>query len=348
MSRAAKLILFLANLAPSSACTWLTVRQTAEATYVVHVPVESFDSATFEAGFLAEINQHVAAPISAARVVLSELKTIVWDEHNLPSNYDTTYGASTRVTVEVSVTGDDVEAGLFSAALHNFTEPGLSLAINATVLDLGTIAARVYLSAGGDTSCDSNLWLTADGTSFTHTVALHLTLDTTVEEFTAVNLLVNLAPLLYADTDRVRIESVSRSGDQTDVVVEVAAISDASAIQLSTIWRSYADDLSTLSLVLGETVAAAAVPVVRTLLLDGFASPSPSPPPPLPRLPPQVAAPPPTMTFGACVWGVVREYVELVVVMHEPIDTFESQLAQACTHTTGPCTPPLTSVPDEQ
>ena len=326
------LLLLATSLATASACTWLTVRQTTEASYVVHVPVESFEQAAFEAGLLAEINDRLSSPITLAHVVLSEVKTIVWDEHNLPSNYDHSYGTSTRVTVELTVTGGDAEAGLFSAALHDFTEVGLGLAINATVLDLGSIAARAYFSAGGDTTCENRLWQLDDGTSFTSTVALHLTLDTSVDDFTTAaqaSFVSSLAPLVYADAERVRIESVGRSGvGQTDVVVEVASVSVASAIQLSTIWIGETATLPLLSLTLGETVVAAAVPMVRTLLLDGFASPSPSPPPPLPRLPPQAAAPPPTMTFGACVWEVVREYVEVEVVVHEPIEAFELQLAQ--------------------
>ena len=294
--------------------------------------MESFNQAAFEAGFLAEINERLSSPITSARVVVSEVKTIVWDEHNLPSNYDYSYGTSTRVAVELTVTGGDAEAGVFSAALHNFTESELGLAINETVLDLGSIAARAYLSAGGDATCDNNLWEMSDGNSFTSTVALRLTLDKAVDDFTTAaqaSLLSQVAPLVYADAERVRIESVSRSGTQTDVVVEVAAVSDTSAIQLSTIWLGEAENLFYLSITLGETVVASTVPIVRTLLLDGFASPSPSPPPPLPRPPPQVAAPPQTMTFGACAWEVVREYVEVHVVVHEPIETFETKVAQA-------------------
>ena len=68
---------------------------------------------------MSELNGELDEPIdSGQRVVISGLRTIIWDEHNLPSNQIANYGASTQATAEVVVIEGDDEAEAIGRAVQ--------------------------------------------------------------------------------------------------------------------------------------------------------------------------------------------------------------------------------------
>ena len=130
------LLLLYVLPAAASTCTFTAVRSIVSLDLVVHEPVEAFEGGTrqaFEAGIHQVLNQGLTSPIEKTRILITGLKPIMWDTMNLPSNYDTSVGSSSKVTTEITVEGGDEEAALISNQLHALNEGSFGTALNMTV-----------------------------------------------------------------------------------------------------------------------------------------------------------------------------------------------------------------------
>ena len=263
----------------AQACATTTGRAYAEVSFVLGMPVASFNPTrqTFLNGIAAALNAQLTTPNAVSEGALSfdsvrATQFQFFDEE------------STLATVEIDAGSAD-HARAIVTAMNQYTAAQLRTRLNIYVQDVRIPTARMVMNPQGAALCTS-LWPTR--TDIVDTISLRIALaSTTITQLPAITssgydgFRARLAARLFGrQAEDVRIEAVRLESGVATIFVEVAAESEVSAFRVSELLAQLsASDMTALlndAYLSGETVSMVYVPIVRQL--GGVvASPPPAP-----------------------------------------------------------------------